>query len=316
MRGLHTRRLALALALFTCALAAPAEAKNVVGARVNPNPEAVRAYWTPERMRTAIPRDVVRGGGPANKAKPGGAGGGGGSTTGAAALVTWPSTLDLTYTNGKVYFTDNGVRYVCSGTAVNSTNGSVVWTAGHCANDGGSNRFYTDWIFKPAYNSGTTFPIFTATHLYTSSEWANNQEYGKDFAAAVVGPQSNKTLEQTLGLGRDLGFNLSAVNGDARDAYGYPAAGKFNGEKLYHCASSITYIDTSGSPATTGIPCSMTGGSSGGAWLNSGGLQVSNTSYGYNSLKNVLFGPVFGNVAADMLHAAETTGTAGTVVNN
>src|SRR5215208_3076327 len=124
------RMLAPVLALSILAVSAvSADAKNVVGARVNPDPDAVRAYWTPERMRTAIPRDVVRGGQPPQaRAKPGG-------TAGAAALVTWPSTTDLTYTNGKVYFTDNGARYVCSGTAINSQNGSVVWTAGHCVND-------------------------------------------------------------------------------------------------------------------------------------------------------------------------------------
>ena len=296
------------------AAAASADAKNVVGARVNPDPDAVRAYWTPERMRTAIPRDVVRGGQPPQaNAKPGT--GGGTTTTGAAALVTWPSTTDLTYTNGKVYFTDNGVRYVCSGTAINSQNGSVVWTAGHCVNDGGNNRFYTDWIFKPAYNSGKTFPTFTAGQLYTSSEWAQNGEFGKDYGAAVVGTMNSKTLEETLGLGRDLGFTPDTTLGRRLDAYGYPAAGKFNGERLYHCDSAIKYVDGSGSPATMGIPCSMTGGSSGGAWLDpTNTLQVSNNSYGYSSLKNVMFGPVFGQVAADLFHTAEGTATPGTVV--
>jgi hypothetical protein len=306
------------LALVVAGLVATsADAKGVVGARVNANPQAVRDYWTPERMRNAIPRDVVRGGQPPQAlAKPGG-GGGGGTTLGAAALVTWPSTIDLTYTNGKVYFSDNGVAYVCSGTALNSANGSVVWTAGHCVNDGGSNRFYDNWKFKPAFNSGMTFPDFIAGHLYTSEEWANNQEYGKDYGAAVVGAVDSKTLEQTLGLGRDLAYNTSTATGRRLDAYGYPAAGKFSGQRLYHCDSQIRYTDSSASPADMGIPCSMTGGSSGGAWIDPlTGFQVSNNSYGYNSLKNVMFGPQFGSVAADLFHTAEGTATPGTVVGN
>jgi hypothetical protein len=59
---------------------------------------------------------------------------------------------------------------------------------------------------------------------------------------------------------------------------------------------------------TMGIPCTMTGGSSGGAWIDpSTGLQVSNNSYGYSSLKNVMFGPQFGSVAADLFQTADGT---------
>jgi hypothetical protein len=287
--------------------AAAADAKNVVGARVNANPEAVRAYWTPERMRNAIPRDVVRGGQPAQpNAKPGG---GGSGPAGTAVLATWPSTMDLTYTNGKVYFSDNGVAYVCSGTAVNSQNGSVVWTAGHCVNDGPNNRFYDNWTFKPAFNSGKILPTFVAAQLYTSSEWANEREFGKDFGAAVVGTEGGQTLEQALdGLGRDLAYGTPTTVGRPLNAWGYPAAGKFNGQRLYHCDSAIKYNDSNASPVTMGIPCTMTGGSSGGAWIDpSTGLQVSNNSYGYSSLKNVMFGPQFGSVAADLFQTADGT---------
>jgi len=288
---------------------------GVVGARVNPNPNAVRAYWTPERMRNAIPKDIVRGGGPTSRAgKPGG-GGTGGTTSplGTAVAVTWPSNAsDLTYTNGKVYFLDGNAGYVCSGTAINSANGSVVWTAGHCVNDGGNDRFYTNWIFKPAYNSGKGYPDFAAKYLYTSVDWAKNGEFGKDYAAAVVDPVNSKTLQATLGgIGRDLAFGADYTTNRPLDAYGYPAAGKFNGQKLYKCPSQLKYVDTA-SPNTMGIPCTMTGGSSGGAWLDptkSLQPQVSNNSYGYSSLKNVMFGPVFGLVAQDLLHVAETTGT-------
>jgi hypothetical protein len=306
----------LAVAVLVLALAATvAQARTVVGAHVNPDAAAVRAYWTPERMRTAVPADIVRGGGPRQpNAKPGG-GGGGGSTSGTATLVTWPTSIDLTYTNGKVYFSDGAARYVCSGTAVNSVNGSVVWTAGHCVNDGGQNRFYSNWTFVPAYNSGVPYQTFVADHLYTSAEWAQSREFGKDYGAAVVGTQGGKTLEQTIGFGRDLAFAPNYTTGRPLDAYGYPAAGKFNGERLYHCNSSLQRVDTA-SPDTMGIPCTMNGGSSGGAWLDpaNGGRQVSNNSYGYSSLKNVMFGPVFGPVAEDLLHAAEGTQAPASVV--
>jgi hypothetical protein len=310
----------LALVISGLSAGAATADNGVVGARVNPDPGAVRAYWTPERMRNAIPRDIDRGGQPAQPfGKPGGGGSGGTTALGTAALVNWPSDLtDLTYTNGKVYFTDKGVGYVCSGTAINSQNGSVVWTAGHCVNEGGPNYFFDNWKFMPAYNSGkTSYPDFAAAHLYTSSAWANNGDFGKDYGAAVVFKNGPNSLEDTLGgIGRDLNFATPTSVGTALDAFGYPAAGKFNGRSLYHCASEIRYNDTSASPAPNGIPCTMTGGSSGGAWLDSAGKQVSNNSYGYNSLKNVMFGPQFGSTAAALFATADGTQTQSGIIGN
>ncbi|HEX6712573.1 MAG TPA: hypothetical protein VF066_04280 [Thermoleophilaceae bacterium] len=308
------------LALLISGLSAGAAGANngVAGARVNPDPGAVRAYWTPERMRNAIPRDIVRGGQPAQPfGKPGGSGGGT-TAPGTAVLATWPTDLtDLTYTNGKVYFTDKGVGYVCSGTAINSQNGSVVWTAGHCVNEGGPNYFFDNWKFMPAYNSGRGFPDFIAGHLYTSSAWATSGDFGKDYGAAVVLKNGSQSLEDTLGgIGRDLNFATPTALGTPLDAWGYPAAGKFNGRSLYHCPSQIKYNDGSADPATNGIPCTMTGGSSGGAWLDSNGKQVSNNSYGYSSLKNVMFGPQFGSIAQELFATADGTTTQPDIVGN
>ena len=50
--------------------------------------------------------------------------------------------------HGKVFFSDGASNYVCSGTALSSGNQSVVWTAGHCVNEG-PGGFYTNWAFVP-----------------------------------------------------------------------------------------------------------------------------------------------------------------------
>lgn len=297
-------RLAVPLVLLICAFTASvAEAAGVVGARVNPDPNAVRKFWTPARINAAKPMDIQR-----PLAKPGGAG----STVGAAVKVIWPATADQTYTNGKVYFADGSALYVCSGTAVASINSSVVLTAGHCVADGGGNRFYSNWFFRPAYNNGfRTYPDFYAGHLYTTRDWAANREFGKDVGAAVVGTVGTpaQTLLERLAVpGRGVTFSPDYTIGTSHkiDAFGYPAAGKFNGQSLYHCDSYVSRID-SADPNTMGIPCSMTGGSSGGAWLDSSKNQVSVNSYGYASLKNVMFGPVFGVDAEAVYRAAEQT---------
>src|SRR5688572_24646853 len=95
----------------------------------------IAAYWTTERMRAAVPRDAVRGGEPRLAAgKPGGGGGSSSWTSLAVTPIPYQGT-DLT--NGKVFLTMDGVNYVCSGTSVAATAGvNLVWTAGHCLNEG------------------------------------------------------------------------------------------------------------------------------------------------------------------------------------
>src|SRR5262245_2820753 len=62
----------------------------------------VIGYWTPDRMREAVPAD--RGAKAQPNAKPGGGGGGSrpGSATSAEVPLPYPSA------HGKVFFTDNG----------------------------------------------------------------------------------------------------------------------------------------------------------------------------------------------------------------
>src|SRR5690349_4417181 len=95
-------------------------------------------------MREAIPADVlvanrdkssatgnVAAGRPyvvQPQAKPGGGSAGGGSYyTGGGNIVK---------TTGKVFFTEKGLNYVCSGSSTTSANHDVVTTAGHCVNEG------------------------------------------------------------------------------------------------------------------------------------------------------------------------------------
>lgn len=298
------KRLALAAAAAaSLAFAAAADARSA-GARVNPDPDAVRAYWTPERMRSAKPVENLRGGGPKERAKPGG-----GGSTSTTSVVSWSAADAMLRTNGKVYFTDDGANYVCSGTAVLSPGHNVVWTAGHCVHDGGAGgAFHDKWSFVPAYNSGTNFGTFVASHVYTTADWANNHTWGRDVGAAVV-----PTLPDDVGS-RPVSNEPRYTTGRRMDAYGYPAAGKYTGQRLYVCDSFLRYVD-SDSPDTMGIPCGMTGGSSGGGWVDDEpgsptiGQLVSVNSYGYSSLKNVMFGPVMDEVTADLLATAAGTST-------
>ena len=295
----------LLLAFALLALAAPAQAE-VVSKKVDQNAEAVRAYWTAERMRSARPVSPSRAGEPKPQAKPGG-----GSASWSTLQVNWLTAPPILKAHGKVFFSDGPYNYVCSGTALSGSSGSVVWTAGHCVNEG-PGSFYTNWAFVPAYNSNGLEPYgkWTATALYTTDSWAARGEFGEDLGAARVATSGGQTLVQALGgqaRALDTTPDYTTGAGNPIDAYGYPAEGRYNGQNMYLCDSYVSRTDTSTNPDTLAIPCGMNGGSSGGGWVDPDtGAVVSVNSYGYSSVKNTMFGPAQGASAAELHSDADS----------
>jgi V8-like Glu-specific endopeptidase len=249
-------------------------------------------------MRAAIPADhSARGDKVALAGKPGG-----GTTGGASSEVTIAPGSPLT-AHGKVFFTDSGVNYVCSGTALT---GDVIWTAGHCVNDG-PGAFYTNFQFVPAYRDGAApYGKFPATTLFTTSGWSATGQFGVDSGAAV--PALNASGQTLSAAVVERSITFSAPRNQSYSLYGYPAAKGFNGQRLRVCNTAWSRDDTSATPATMGVSCDMTGGSSGGAWITSSGTVASNISYGYSSLKNVLFGPHLEAEAQALYNSANSAG--------
>lgn len=277
-------------------------------AHVNQEPPGkVLRYWTAERMQNAVPAD--RDSRPVPAAKP--AKGGGGTSTSAKSIevpLPYPSAY------GKVFFTSNsGVNYVCSGTAVTSSNESVVWTAGHCVNEGPGDP-YKNFAFVPAYRDGVApYGKFAGTTLWTTSGWRASGEFGVDVGAAVVGVSDSTNSAYTGQTLSDvvaeapLVFDVDDLSRvQSYKIYGYPAAKKFSGQRLRVCDTTWLMDDTFPTPDTMGASCDMTGGSSGGAWVTSTGSVASVVSYGYSSLRNVLFGPHLETEAQDLYFAAES----------
>lgn len=264
-------------------------------AQVEPkSPENVVRYWTSERMTQAVPAE--RGPRPLSAATPAKGGG-----TSGGASVEAPQPYPSAY--GKVFFTSNsGVNYVCSGSAIASANESLVWTAGHCVNEG-PGAFYKNFLFVPAYRDGAApYGKFAGSTLLTTSGWQASGEFGVDVGAAVVGVNGSGLSLSDAVNEASLAFN--APRNQTYSLYGYPAAKKFSGQRMRVCQTSWLLDDTSPAPDTMGASCDMTGGSSGGPWVTSTGAVASVVSYGYNSLRNVLFGPHLESEAQSLYTAA------------
>jgi hypothetical protein len=259
-------------------------------------------YWTAERMKAATPGDalVANRSSAAVKAAQSQPVTGGKSVSvpgqPAAKKAIPAATQESTVSHiGKVFFTLGGTDYVCSGNAIAATNRSTVATAGHCVNEG-PGAFATRWVFVPAYQNGTApYGQWTATALTAPTRWTSGGDISYDTGFARVAPVNGTYLSNIVGAS---GVSFNQARGLTYKAFGYPAAAPFTGATLQSC-SGTAQPDPYGQSQSQGIPCDMTGGSSGGPWFigsSSGGSQNSVNSFGYTSVPNTMFGPYWGSV--------------------
>lgn len=311
---------ALLLAMLPgAASAAPGRAADAAAAREHAR---ILAYWTPERMAAAQPRelafDPVRGFHPA--AKPpgtpggGGGGGGGGGTTSVVTGASYNGGGAMLKASGRAYFTFGSSAYICSGAVVNDTNAnrSVVLTAGHCVMENDGQTWATNFLFIPSFDTAptytcaqTTYGCWTATAIYGDTQFLNaggfnTQATVHDWAFVVVGAGGKggsvpAQLDAAVGS-FPISFSGPGV-GDTVSAFGYPAAGKYKGKDLVYCRGPLGQ-DGYNSNLTWSLGCDMTGGSSGGPWVTGTDYTSydlvlrSVNSYGYSGVKN-MYGPKF-----------------------
>jgi len=287
------------LAVPAAAGATPMSAPEADTTEVSAASVALAAdYWTPERMRSAIPADVLLADAETSTNSAGVEAGAPVTYAGSEADVEEdvPSGLPLPGPGvGKVFFELNGSRYVCSGNSVGSANGSVVATAAHCVHGGGAGEsFASQWVFVPGYHEGEApFGVWAATSLSVPQQWSEGNDISYDSGFVKVGTVAGHTLTQTVGSSA-IAFNQP--RGLDYTAFGYPAAPPFDGGTAKSCRGTAV-ADPFLQTQSQGIPCDMTGGSSGGPWFLASGVQNSTNSFGYVGLDDVMFGPYWGSVA-------------------
>lgn len=194
-------------------------------------------------------------------------------------------------TVGKLFFTQYGTRYVCSGAMIK---GHAFWTAGHCAHAGNnsSGGWSYNAVFVPQYYYGSApLGYCYVQNWWTTTDWyAYGNPYGldHDYAGGNLSCDRSNIASYTGYLG--LAWNQSYSQ--TWTALGYPQAAPYDGGRMIGCVSGRAAYGF-GSPTTFGIVCNMTGGSSGGPLHILGGYVNGNVSYGDSSYPGLLFSPYF-----------------------
>ncbi|MFJ2817982.1 trypsin-like serine peptidase [Streptomyces sp. NPDC087294] len=296
---------------------------------VNP---IIKGLWNPDRMRDADDPDQ----GVDDNDLSGDQGVTDPTPEAVNARAVAPSYHANAATAGKVFFDSPEGTMVCSATVVTDPahpgKSNLVWTAGHCVHAGKKGGWYRNVAFVPSYNDAgrsaaqlenatkeqiAPYGVWWGDGAKTSQQWIEQggQSGGAgapyDFAVIHVTPEkggSGKSLEETVGSALPVNFDAPAVPKVADiTATGYPAAKPFDGQKLYQCQDKPGRLSMAAAdPTMYRIGCTMTGGSSGGGWVERGTdgkpTLVSNTSIGPVT-SGWLAGPRFGDVAKGVFDA-------------
>ncbi|MFF8594935.1 trypsin-like serine peptidase [Streptomyces sp. NPDC015220] len=290
---------------------------------VNP---IIKDLWDPDRMRRAKNPD--------KRVDANDISGDQGVTDPTPAPVTAQAVSPTYHANaataGKVFFDSPEGTMVCSATVVEDPahpgKSNLVWTAGHCVHAGKKGGWYRNIAFVPSYNDAgrsaaqlkgapkdevAPFGLWWGDWAQTSDQWiaqggsTGGQGAPYDYAVIHVTPEkggNGKSLQETVGAALPVNFDAPAVpKVRSLTATGYPAAAPYDGQRLYQCQDKPGRLSvTASDPTMYRIGCTMTGGSSGGGWVETGPdgkpALVSNTSIGPVS-SGWLAGPRLGPVA-------------------
>lgn len=253
--------------------------------------------------------------------------GGGGNTTTVIKNAEWTAKGDVQKAAGRLLFAMGANNYyVCSGTVAREvvSGRSIILTAAHCVYDDERKAFATNILFIPdqAHTSGVTdfncgndsfgcwIPSFGVVDVNWTKwifpqniEWDyafyvvndigahSYDQFSRSAASFVTGNQTNDALDDETWAGSlPISFaapkhDLSNSTADFTYALGYSYS---YDPKFMYCAQDMT---TNGKVNWWLPNCGLSGGSSGGPWVQNGttkwsgnaddGLIVSVNSWGY-----------------------------------
>ena len=225
---------------------------QAIGGHASISEKATLAYWTPARLKSAKPVDVIATGNPNSLGAPQGPTGKPMEVPGGAPLdpptaagdSAQPETTDpydnfqvakadtTVYPydlNGALFFTNDGNNFSCSATSVASfdsgTAENEIWTAGHCALNTESNDHNVDSSaeFIPAYNGAKCCNNSTVKQeekwapfgIFTwTGGWESATAWinNRDLSEDEAAMEVNKSDITKETLGQAIGWDGFAVN--------------------------------------------------------------------------------------------------------
>jgi V8-like Glu-specific endopeptidase len=160
---------------------------------------------------------------------------------------------------GRLFFTTPSGGASCTASVISPHN--VIVTAAHCVYDVSLHRFYSNWVFVPAYRNGAApFGTFGARGATVLTAWTTSGSIATDVAVLSLGNNSagHPVTFYTGWLGRSWNFGST----QSHFTFGYPS--NIQSAQFSQACAAESF---SGGTDVLGMGCNMTFGSSGGPWI-------------------------------------------------
>jgi V8-like Glu-specific endopeptidase len=213
----------------------------------------------------------------------------------AARDANHPQPMDFYYpfrAAGKLFFDIDGLTYVCSAALVKK---GVIITAAHCVGEYGASRFYSNWVFVPAYYNGQApYGVYTGKAAAILSGYGNGTDN-----CNVVCPNDVAVIVLEKNASGVLPGELTGTYGFGYDGWGFTSGGQTQITQLGYPVDldNGVYMERNDSYGYTSsnntvIGSLETGGSSGGPWINNLGVRpvLNGTSFGSYANPNIIVG--------------------------
>lgn len=208
----------------------------------------------------------------------------------ASGLTKVPTPTNTMYpyrATGKLFFTIGSDTFVCSGSLIKR---GLVVTAAHCVTDYGTRKLFTNFKFIPGYRQGQApYRVWAASRVWVPTGYftgaatqcaptAPGVVCKDDVAVIELAPQTNPTYPGTSTgwygyRWNQWGFTSAGLTQVTQ--LGYPVA--LDGGLLMQRTDSQGFVASTTLMSNTIIGSLMTGGASGGPWLNNFGIQPMGT---------------------------------------
>ncbi|GAA0433218.1 peptidase [Actinoplanes capillaceus] len=228
----------------------------------------------------------------------------------AAPRSATTAALPAPATHGRMYAitADDSVLGWCSASVINSGQRNLIMTAAHCLHSGeGGDWAFVDAFFVPQlYGDSQPYGVFWASSWTIWSPWSDDSDDDYDYGFVNLYANDRGNVADVVGangLRVNNGYDNTVV------VWGYPADDGYPGDVPYYCDKVTTY-DGSWWDSYVYVGCILTGGASGGPWLedynysNSLGYVIGLTSRAGVDFDYSL-SPYFDDDVADLYHEVD-----------
>ncbi|MBF9128217.1 hypothetical protein I0C86_04295 [Plantactinospora sp. S1510] len=178
------------------------------------------------------------------------------------------AALPAPATHGRLYVSNaDGSSYgFCSASVINSGQRNLINTAAHCLHSGEGG----DWTFQEAFfvpqlhGASRPYGIFWAQTWTVWSAWTEDSDDDYDYGFVNLFPSGGQNIADVVGAN---GLRVNNGYDDNVVVWGYPADDGYPGDVPYYCDNVTTY-DGSWFDSWVYVGCILTGGASGGPWLD------------------------------------------------